>query len=112
LQGLLADREYGRKACVVVNFIKNGDATQQEANSAYGSEMLGLMAETASGPMHIGEAVTVEGNADFDQIVIVYYPGVEYFADMVQSEFYSNISGGKQLQDTLSSPTVPLLQHF
>jgi hypothetical protein len=112
VQGLLADRDYGKDALVVLNFIKNGSAEQRDANSGYGSEMLGLMAEMGNGPTHVGNAVTLEGEADFDNVVIVYYPGVEYFAEMIQSEFFTGIVGGKQLGDTLSSPTVPLLPHL
>ena len=112
VEGLLANREYGKDACVVLNFIKNGSSEQREANSGYGSEMFRLMAEMGNGPTHMGDAVTLEGDADFDNIVIVYYPGVEYFAEMIQSEFFTGIVGGKQLGDTLSSPTVPLLPHL
>ncbi len=112
VEGLLANREYGENAVVVLNFIKNGSAEQREANSGYGSEMLGLMAEMGNGPMHIGSAVTLEGEADFDNVIIVYYPGVQYFADMLESEFFTGIVGGKQLGDSLSSPTVPLLPHL
>jgi uncharacterized protein (DUF1330 family) len=112
VEGLLADREYGKDALVVLNFIKNGSAEQRDANSGYGSEMFGLMAEMGNGPTHVGKAVTLEGEADFDNVVIVYYPGVEYFAEMIQSEFFTGIVGGKQLGDTLSSPTVPLLPHL
>ncbi len=112
MEGLLADREYGKDALVVLNFIKNGSAEQRDANSGYGSEMFGLMAEMGNGPTHVGKAVTLEGEADFDNVVIVYYPGVEYFAEMIQSEFFTGIVGGKQLGDTLSSPTVPLLPHL
>ena len=112
VEGLLANREYGKDALVVLNFIKNGSTEQRDANSGYGSEMLGLMAEMGNGPTHVGRAVTLEGEADFDNVVIVYYPGVEYFAEMLQSEFFTEIVGGKQLGDTLSSPTVPLLPHL
>jgi len=44
--------------------------------------------------------------------VIVYYPGVEYFAEMLQGEFFTGIVGGKQLGDSQSSPKVPLLPHL
>ncbi|MBW2401721.1 MAG: hypothetical protein JRG80_21120 [Deltaproteobacteria bacterium] len=50
--------------------------------------------------------------ADFDNVVIVYYPGVEYFAEMLQGEFFTGIVGGKQLGDSQSSPKVPLLPHL
>ncbi len=112
VKGLLANRDYGKDACVVLNFMKNGSKEQRDANSGYGSEMMGLMAEMRMGPTHMGRAVTLEGDASFDQIAIVYYPGVEFFADMVQSDFFGGIVGGKQLGDTLSSPTVPLLPHL
>jgi hypothetical protein len=62
--------------------------------------------------MHLGNAVTLEGDAVFDDIAIVYYPGVEYFAEMIQSEFFTDIVGAKQLGDMLSSPSVPLLPHL
>ncbi len=106
----LANLEYGEDALVVLNFIKNGSAQQRD--SEYGSEMIGLMAELGVGPMHLGKAVTLEGDAEFDDVAIVYYPGVEFFVEMVQSEFFTGIVGDKQLGDTLSSPTVPLLPHL
>ena len=112
VEGLLANREYGKDAVVVLNFTKNGSALQREANSGYGFEMMGLMAEMGIGPMHVGAAVTLEGEADFDNVAIVYYPGVEFFAEMLQSGFFTGIVGGKQLGDTLASPTVPLLPHL
>ena len=112
VDGLLANREYGRDAVVVLNFSKDGDAEQRDANSGYTSEMFGLMAEVGCGPTHYGKAVTLEGRAEFDRVAIVYYPGVEYFAEMVQSEFFTGIVGGKQLGDTLASPTVPLLPYL
>ena len=112
MKGLLVNRDYGKDACVVLNFMKNGSKEQRDSNSGYGSEMMGLMAEMRMGPTHMGRAVTLEGDASFDQIAIVYYPGVEFFADMVQSDFFGGIIGGKQLGDTLSSPTVPLLPHL
>ena len=92
--------------------MKEGSSAQREANSGYGFEMMGLLAEMGMGPTHIGKAVTLEGDAAFDTVAIVYYPGVEFFADMVQSEFFTGISSGKQLGDTLSSPSVPLLPHL
>lgn len=109
VSGLLANREYGRDAVVVLNFIKNGTREERAANAGYGREMFGLMAEMGNGPMHMGRAVALEGDADFDSVVVVYYPGVEYFAELIQSEFFTGIAGGKQLGDSLSSPTVPLL---
>ena len=112
VSALLAHREYGKDACVVLNFIKSGDAAEEAANEGYGSEMMKMMAELGVGPTHMGRAVTLEGDAEFDQVVIVYYPGVEFFADMVRGTFFTGIVGGKQLGDSLASPSVPLLPHI
>jgi hypothetical protein len=110
--GLLANREYGRDAVVVLNFIKAGSGAQRDANYGYSAKMMSLMAEIGNGTVHMGRAMTLEGDADFDSVAIVYYPGVDYFAEMLQSEFFSAIIGDKQLGDSLSSPTVPLLPHL
>ena len=104
--------EYGRDGMVIFNFAKNGTSDQREANAGYGGEMFALFAEVGAGPTHIGEAVTLEGEADFDQVIIVYYPGVEFFGEMITSEFYQGIFPGKQLGDDLSSLTVPILPHL
>ena len=51
-------------------------------------------------------------DASFDNVVIVYYPGVEYLAEMVQSTYFTGIFGGKQLGDSLALLTVLLLPHL
>jgi len=95
-------------ALVVVNLLKQGTPEQRAADAGYGRRMAGLFAEGAHGPMHIGRAVTLEGDAEFDRVAIVYYPGVEYFIDMARSSFFNGIVGGKQPGDTLAVPTVPI----
>ena len=107
-----ANVEYSRDAMVIVNFAKEGTRDQRKANSGYGGQMFALFAETGSGPTHMGRAVTVEGDAEFDQVIIVFYPGLEFFVEMVEGSFYQGIFGGKQLGDDLSTLTVPLLQHL
>jgi uncharacterized protein (DUF1330 family) len=104
-----ANLEYGREALIIFNFAKEGTSRQRKANAGYGGEMFGLFAETGAGPLHMGKAVTLEGDADFDQVIIVFYPGVEFFGEMIVSEFYQGIFSGKQLGDDLSSLTVPIL---
>jgi uncharacterized protein (DUF1330 family) len=106
---LLAERELGAKAAVVVNLQKKGTAEQQASDRGYVGRMTAAMAEGGYGPMHIGQAVRVEGEHDFDGVAIVYYPGVEFFADMLRSEFFQGIIGGKQLGDTQATITVPIL---
>ena len=103
---------YGKDALVVVNFQKMGNAKQTAANSEYGNEMMAVLAEHGGGLMHFGKAVTLEGNADFDQIAIVYYPGIEFFFSLVRSNFFQSIVGGKQLGDDFAVLTVPILPHL
>ncbi len=106
---LLAERELGARAAVVVNLQKQGTAAQQASDRGYVSRMTAAMAEGGYGPMHIGRAVRIEGEPDFDTVAIVYYPGVEFFADMLRSDFFQGIIGGKQLGDTQATITVPIL---
>ncbi len=75
-------------------------------------QMFGLMAEGVHGPMHIGVAVPLEAGDQFDRVALVYYPGVQYFADMMRSRFYRGIVGDKQLGDTQASITVPVLDRL
>lgn len=109
IRQLRAARERGGRAVVVVNLVQRGTPAQREADRGYVGRMMGLMAEGGHGPMHIGRAVTLEGTARFDQVALVYYPGVEYFAAMAGSRFFRGIVGGKQLGDTQASVTVPVL---
>ena len=104
--------EYGRDGMVIFNFAKNGTSEERKANADYGGEMFALFAEVGAGPMHLGKSVTLEGEADFDQVIIVHYPGVEFFGEMMTSGFYQGIFPGKQLGDDLSSLTVPILPYL
>lgn len=112
VERLLAERELGAEAVLVVNLIKEGTAEQQAADRGYGAAMFGAMAEGGYGPMHIGDAVQVERDYDFDRIVLVYYPGAQFFADMVRSKFFQGIIGGKQLGDTQATITAPILDRL
>ncbi len=103
---------FSKDALVIINFQKFGSASERRANNKYGDSMMSMLAEVGHGPVHLGRAVSLEDDVDFDQVVIVSYPGIRYFVEMVQSRFYTGIFGGKQLGDDLSSPTVPILQHL
>ena len=59
---------YSTDAIVIVNFQKFGDSEQTEANTSYGNEMGNLFAEGGHGPVHIGKAIKLEGDAEFDQV--------------------------------------------
>jgi uncharacterized protein (DUF1330 family) len=106
---ITAERELGAQAAVVVNLVLPGSAEQVAADRQYVGRMLALMAEVGNGPMHMGQAVTLERGTDYQNVAIVYYPGVEYFRNMLESRFYQGIIGRKQLGDNQSSITVPIL---
>ena len=101
-----------RNAVVVLNLLKHGSAEERAADQEYGRRLLGSMAEGGYGPVHLGAAEAVEGSHDFDDIVLVYYPSGSFFADMITSEFFQGIVGGKQLGDTQSTVTVPMLDRL
>jgi hypothetical protein len=102
-------RELGERAVVIVNLLKHGTAEQRKADRRYGLAMAGLFAEDGHGPMHIGRAVAVEGDAAFDRVALVYYPGIDYLRELMGSTFFNGIVAGKQPGDTLAAPTVPVL---
>ncbi len=112
LEQLETLRQYSEDAVVVVNLLKGGTDEQRAADRGYGLKMAGLFAEGGHGPMHMGRAVTVEGEASFDNMALVYYPGIDYMRSMLVSTFYRGIVGGKQPGDTLAIPTVPVLSRL
>jgi len=105
-------RPYGEDAVVIVNLLKHGDAAQRAADRAYGLAMAGAFAEGAHGPTHMGRAVAVEGDARFDRVALVYYPGIDYMQALTRSRFFNSIVGGKQPADTQAVPTVPVLSRL
>ncbi len=102
-------RPLGNDAVVVVNLLKGGTAEQRAADRSYGLKMAGGFAEGGHGPMHIGRAVRVEGEAEFDTVVLMYYPGIDYFTELMGSTFFQRIVSDKQPGDTLAAPSVPVL---
>jgi len=100
---------YAKDAVVVVNLLQHGTKAQQAADRSYGFKMAGGFAEGGYGPMHLGDAVRLEGEADFDRVVLVYYPGLAYFSELMQSTFFQGIVGDKQPGDTQAAPTGPVL---
>ena len=106
------NEQFSKDGLVVVNFQKDGNAKQVKADSSYTREIMSLMAEVGHGPLHIGRAISLQDQVDFDRVVLVYYPGVKYFIDMLQSTYYTSIFGNKQLGDNLSFPTVPILDRL
>ena len=112
MKSLLSLASVNDEAVVIFNLAKPGSEAEQARNRSYGLTMLTRMAALAHGPMHLGSAVPVEGDAQFDDVVIVYYPGVDYFSHLVRSRFFQGIIGDKQLGDTLVVLTVPILSRL
>jgi len=109
---LRAESELGRRAAVVVNLQLKGDERMQAADRRYTRPMTALMGRRGYGPMHVARAETIPGGAKFDQVVIVYYPGTNYFADMIGSTFYQRILSDKTLADNQSTMTAPILNRL
>jgi hypothetical protein len=107
-----AARAYNENAVVVFNLMLSGGEAEREANRAYGRKMVGLFAANGHGPSHMGKSVTLEGDAEFETVGVVYYPGLDYFLSLMRSKFYNGIVGGKQLGDTQAIPTVPILDRL
>ncbi len=107
-----ATRAYNKNAVVVFNLTLPGGGAEQEANRAYDRKMVGLFAANGHGPSHMGKSVTLEGDAEFETVGIVYYPGIDYLISLMRSKFYNGIVGGKQLGDTQAIPTVPILDRL
>jgi hypothetical protein len=111
-QRILRGESLTSRAAVVFNLASPGTPEQQKRDAAYVGRMMGAMAEGGYGPIHMGRAVRVTGEAEFENVAIVYYPGVRFFSDMIQSDFFQGIIGDKQLGDTQSTITVPVLDQL
>ena len=94
---------------MIFNLMQPGSAEQRAADRAYAFQMVRGMAEGGYGPMHMGRAVTVEGDSRFRQFAAVYYPGIDHMQAMLGSAFMNRIASGKQLADTLAVATIPVL---
>ena len=112
LKALEKLRHLCEAAVVVFNLIKPGDAAQRAADRAYTQSLMSAMAERTHGPMHVGRAVTVEGDAKFSAVAVVYYPGIDYMQNMIGSTFMNRIGEGKQQGDSLAVVTVPFLSRL
>jgi hypothetical protein len=112
MEQLDALRGVCENAVVIFNLIKPGNAEQRKADRSYARQMMSGMAEGGYGPMHMGRAVTIEGDASFEDFAAVYYPGINFVQQMIGSTFMSRIGGGKQLGDSLALITVPILSQL
>jgi len=102
-------RDIREDAILVANLIQPGTTDQQAADSAYTEAMMRGMAEGGYGPMHMGRAVSLEGEYPYKQFAAVYYPGIDHMYAMIGSTFINRVGPGKQLGDTLAVATIPVL---
>ena len=102
-------RDIRDDAIVIVNLLQPGTAEHRTADRAYALEMMRGMAEGGYGPIHMGRAISVEGEHRFKQFAAVYYPGIDHMHAMIGSAFMNRIGPGKQLGDTLALATIPVL---
>ncbi len=104
--------DLGRDAVVIVNLLQPGTPEQRAADSAYTRRMMGLFATGGYGPTHFGAAVPLEGEARFQNVGIVYYPGIDHMKALIHSSFMARIGGDKQPGDSLAVVTVPILSRL
>ena len=100
-------------ALVFVNLIQAQTAEQRaDTVGAHPLKMQRAMAEGVYGPLHMGEAVTLEGDAEFDRVAIMYYPGVEFFLSLISSTFIQETIGSYEPSGWEAMPTVPILDRL
>lgn len=105
---LRAAHEVNRQALVVFNLVKFPPGSGEAAVEAMGGRLLSNMAAVAYGPLHIGRPVALEQFARFDRAYVVYYPSAQYFAELLSSQYFSNIASPLQMTDAILVPTVPV----
>lgn len=109
-ESLRADAQQG---VVFVNLVTDGTPEQQgSSQGAHPRKMARAMAEGGYGPLHVGEAVTLEGDAEFDRVMINYYPGIEFFLSLMASTFIQETLGNFQPREMEAMPTVPILDQL
>ncbi len=106
---LLRMRTVNDKAVMVFNIQKPGSVKERAMEKEYSSNMMLRFAQLAHGPMHFGQAVVLEGEAEFESVALVYYPGPGYLAELRASTFFQGIIDGKQLGDNQVVATLPVL---
>ena len=109
LEPLIDDKEVDASGLVVLNFLKDHpDPEVRSKDKVYSLAMIKMMAEANAGPLHIGTANSVmEGNASWENVALVYYPGVQFMCDMLRSTFI-RVGKDKKLGDTLVIFTTPM----
>ena len=71
-----------------------------------------MLARGRGSPKTTPRHAPIGGDASFDQIAIVYYPGVDHMKALIHSSFMAGIGGDKQPGDSLAVVTVPILSRL
>ena len=115
-RSIASDEQAANRQIGVIG-LKGGTAAERASDRSYGLKMAGLFAEAACGPMHAGRAVTIEGDARFDSVVLVYYPGIDFIQEMLYAFDRGHETNSGNLLDVLRFgphshsdvvPTVPI----
>lgn len=109
LDDLLAERDLGTEGAVVFSLIKRRGPEHRDADRRFRRQMLALMAEGQVGPMHLGRAVALEGEHDFDTVAAVFYPNLQFLADLAGSELSRHLSAHEAAEDLHTVVTAPIL---
>ncbi len=110
LEALRAD---GADGVVFVNLVKNETPEQQAGSSGpHPRKMLRAMAEGGYGPLHTGAAVRIEGDVEFDRVMINYYPSVDFFLSLMTSTFIQETIDSYRPSEMEALPTVPILDEL
>ena len=86
--------------------------------------MMALFGEMNTGPLHMGDALVLEGSAEWDSVALISYPSKAFFDDLVHSSFMlgggeddggdapSGVGSDKQVGDTIALATMPYLSRL
>lgn len=104
--------ERARDAIVVMNLlIDHKDAEIARRNARYGMRMMRMLGEQGAGAMHFGTAEAVPGQPvlkePWENVAMVYYPGKQFFLDLMRSTFWNSTGPGKKQGDTEVVITAP-----
>lgn len=106
-------REGAQDGVVFVNLVHDATPEQQASASGVHPRKMGrAMAEGGYGPLHVGDAVTLEGDVDFDRVMINFYPGLEFFRSLMSSTFIQETIRGYEPTGMEAMPTVPILDRL
>ncbi|MDZ7781626.1 MAG: hypothetical protein U5K56_01300 [Halioglobus sp.] len=96
------------RGLVVINLVKRNSPAQPFGDVALTRAMLSLMAARGHGPLHLGHAVALEGNARFDDVLVIHYPSPDYYAELLRSQLFQSALKNGQAADTMLVASVPV----